>query len=172
MVATNNKVGGDFLRGNAMEFKNNDAVFCPSLTNKPLLVNVKEGQNGMTLSFRGKSYWYTIGGFAEVRNIITSSPYPRNLPSVFLATEENRQILSKLYGIEFESANQIKIYAVNETNYCGAATNRWLYHFRGMYCSFDMSDYGDGIPAFKKCDILMSPNPSDLKKSSKFRAFW
>lgn len=148
-----------------MEFKNNDAVFCPSLTNKPLLVNVKEGQNGMTLSFRGKSYWHTIGGFAEVGNVITSSPYPRNLPSVFLATEENRQILSKLYSIEFESANQIRIYAVNETNCYGEATNRWLYHFRGMYCSFDMSDYGDDIPAFKKCDILMSPNPSDLKKA-------
>ena len=92
MVATNNKVGGDFFyEVNSMEFKNND--------------------------------------------------------------------------IKIESDKQIKIYAVNETDCYGEATNRWLYHFRGMYCSFDMSDYGDDIPAFKKCDILMSPNPSDLKKA-------
>ena len=154
-----------------MDFKRKDAVFCPSLTTKQLLVDTEEGVNGMTLDFRGKSYWHTLGGVAEVRNIITDSPYPKNLPAVFLATEDNRVMLSKLYGVEFESETQIKIYAVNETNYCGTATNTWLYEFRGIHCSFNMSEYGETLPAFKECGILMSPFPKDLAEALESEPF-
>lgn len=33
----------------SMDFKRKDAVFCPSLTTKQLLVDTEEGVNGMTL---------------------------------------------------------------------------------------------------------------------------
>ena len=147
-------------------FKDKDAVFCPMLSVKPLIVFTKNSINGVFIKFRGGEYWFTVGGV--LRN---NSGGFKALPSLFKATEDNQQHLSTIYDMDFESTNQIKIYAVNETNCYGEATNRWLYHFRGMYCSFDMSDYGDDISAFKKCDILMSPNPSDLEKALSLEPF-
>lgn len=137
--------------------KHMDAVYCPKLTTKPLLAFCKEGVNGVFVRYRNEDYWFTVDGVSPSRNL-------RSLPELFLATEENKSLLSTLYGREFEEDNHCNIYAVNRLESDGRASREWLYYFRGGYYDIDMSRYDYDIETFKKVGIYMSVLPEDMDK--------
>lgn len=138
--------------------KHMDAVYCPKLSTKPLLAFRKEEVNGVFVRYRNEDYWFTVDGVPPSRNL-------RSLPELFLATEDNKSLLSALYEREFEEDNHCNIYAVNRLESNGSTSKEWLYYFRGGYYGIDMSQYDYDIETFKEAGVHMSVLPEDLDKA-------
>lgn len=78
---------------NNVEFKAGDKVYFPSKFGSIILTLNRSNSNSFPLGL--DVYPYTFSKDGKYYDADT-------MPSIFHATEENRQLLSKLYGIEFE----------------------------------------------------------------------
>lgn len=145
------------------EFKTNDKVYCPSLSDKPFLVFRKKNVNGIFIKCRGVDHWFTINGVPSSKN---SFPSNISVPVVFLATEENRINLSQIYSREFREDEIINLYALNVI--CnGSATNDWVFPSQEGYYDFHAPNSKvEGCPTVAELqwyDILVTPHTEELK---------
>ena len=77
-------------------FKAGDKVYCPMFSTKVLTIqNYNSYYYSLTICEKGVSELFTQQGFLN-RNI--------HIKGIIHATQENKDLLEKLYGIEFESA--------------------------------------------------------------------
>ena len=145
------------------EFKTNDKVYCPNLSDKPFLVVRKKNVHGIFIKCRGVDHWFTINGVPSSKN---SFPTHISVPAVFLATEENRLNLCKIYSREFREDEAINLYALNVT--CnGSATDAWVFPSQeGYYDSHVPHAKVEGCPTVAELqwyDILVTPHTEELK---------
>lgn len=145
------------------EFKTNDKVYVPSLSDKPFLVFRKKNMNGIFIKCRGIDYWFTIDGVPSSKNTF---PTPISVPVVFLATEENRKRLCEIYAREFREDETINLYALNVT-WDGSATNDWVFPSQEGYYDYHTPNAKvEGCPTIAElrwCDILVTPHTEELK---------
>lgn len=145
------------------EFKTNDKVYVPSLSDKPFLVFRKKNVNGIFIRCRGIDHWFAINGVPDSRN---SFPNNISVPVVFLATEENRERLSKIYYREFREDETINLYALNET-FNGSASDAWVFPSQeGYYDSHSPHAKIEGSPTIAELqhyEILVTPHTEELK---------
>ena len=145
------------------EFKKNDKVYVPSLSDKPFLVLRQKSVNGIFIKCRGVNHWFTINGVPSSKN---SFPTHISVPAVFLATEENRLNLCKIYAREFREDETINLYALNVT--CnGSATDDWVFPSQeGYYDSHAPYANVKGCPSIaemQRYEILVTPHTEELK---------
>ena len=78
-----------------MKFKDGDKVYCPMVSTKVLTIqNYNSHYYSLTICEKGVSELFTQQGFFN-RNI--------HIKGIIHATQENKDLLEKLYGIEFEA---------------------------------------------------------------------
>lgn len=144
----------------------NDKVYCPALSTKPFLVYKKKDINGVFIKYRGKEYWFTVNGLPDISMRLTDFNF-KNIPSLFLATEENRIKLSELYDMDFLDDFNIPVYAINvaRNGFAGSATNDWIFWSQEGY--YDWHSPGDKesptVDDFLWFDIKVSPHTEVLK---------
>ncbi len=148
-----------------MIFKALDAVFCPSVSSKALLLYKKDCVNGVFFEYRGREYWYTEGGVPDQVNKNVSFTSKRSLPEIFLATLENRDILNKIYDIDLDICSDIKVYGMNVLDSNGSATDNWVFPSQeGYYDDHSVEKTEGYIRNLLWCDILLSPDPKIFDK--------
>lgn len=145
------------------EFKKNDKVYCPSLSDKPFLIFRKKDVNGIFIKCRGIDYWFTVNGIPSSNS---KFPTPVSVPIVFLATEENRIRLSEIYSREFREDEVINLYALNVT-FNGSATDDWVFPSQEGYFDYHAPNAKiEGCPTIAELqwyDILVTPHTEELK---------
>ena len=145
------------------EFKTNDKVYCPSLSDKPFLVFRKNNVNGIFIKCRGVDYWFTINGVPSSKNTF---PTPISVPVVFLATEENRKRLCEIYAREFREDETINLYALNVT-WDGSTTSDWVFPSQEGYYDYHTPNAKvEGCPTIAELqwyDILVTSHTEELK---------
>lgn len=91
-------------------FKVNDKVFCPSITNQPLILHCQ--------TFGVLHFYYneTCYRFNEQGHIINSTYFgdvvASSMPLLLHATEENRETLSHVYYEDFVLDVDVEVYAI------------------------------------------------------------
>lgn len=139
-------------------FKDKDAVFCPMLSVKPLIVFTKNTINGVFIKFRGGEYWFTVGGV--LRN---NSGGFKALPSLFKATEDNRQHLSTIYDMDFEFHNTVPVYAVNVLSHDGSGSDYWIFSSQGGRYDYKSVEQSNNFcSTLLHHNILVTPNVYEL----------
>ena len=79
-----------------MKFKDGDKVYCPMFSTKVLTIqNYNSHYYSLAICEKGVSELFTQQGFLN-RNI--------HIKGIIHATQENKELLEKLYGVVFESA--------------------------------------------------------------------
>lgn len=145
------------------EFKTNDKVYCPHLSDKPFLVFRRKDMNGIFIKCRGNDHWFTINGVSSSKK---SFPVHISVPVVFLATEENRKRLSEIYAREFREDETINLYALNATH-DGDPSGDWVFPSQEGYYDCHAPDAKiEGSPTIAELqhyDILVTPHTEILK---------
>lgn len=148
------------------DLKPNDKVYCPALSTKPFLIYTKKDINGVFIKYRGQEYWFTVNGLPD--NSVGSSDYNfRNIPSLFLGTEENRTKLSELYDMDFLDDFKIPLYAINvaRNGFGGNATNDWIFWSQeGYYDWHSPNSESPSVEDFLWHEIKVSPHTEVLKE--------
>ena len=143
-------------------FKNKDAVFCPALSTKPLMVFTKINSNGVFINFRGNEYWFSNGGVLGT----TTTKGLKTIPSLFLATEDNRQYLSALYDTDFEIHNTVPIYAVNVLSHDGSGSDDWVFPSQEGYYDYHSVKQSENFTKdLLWYDILVTPSLHELEEA-------
>ena len=145
------------------DFKSGDKVYCPALSTKPFLVYTKKDINGVFIKYRGKESWFTVNGLLDLSTHISNYEF-KSIPSLFLATEETRRILCKLYDMDFKRSVDIPVYAINIT-FNGSATDDWVFWSQeGYYDWHSTGESTPSIPTLLHYDIFVSPSTEILKE--------
>lgn len=122
----------------------------------------------MFIKYRGKEYWFTVNGLPDISMRLTDFNF-KNIPSLFLGTEENRIKLSELYDMDFLDNFSIPVYAINvaRNGFAGSATNDWIFWSQeGYYDSHVPHAKVEGCPTVAELqwyDILVTPHTEELK---------
>ena len=129
-----------------MKFKDGDKVYCPMFSTKVLTIqNYNSHYYSLAICEKGVSELFTQQGFLN-RNI--------HIKGIIHATQENKDLLEKLYGIEFESAppkTVTVIFELPETFAPEIGESYW----------FVSSSYKNGVASTTNCN-----NEGDLKRIS------